>query len=97
MRSSIGKEIVFLSGSRDVADLLGAAYEVVQSINQRLELSGRNVTPYYWEFEEKVPRASYQLTDLPRSSDPGVSTAVFVWENRLGAVSYTHLTLPTKA
>jgi len=77
-------DTIFLSGPRDVSDLLSQAYSAIQLIGGNPELGGRTISPYYWELEEETERQATTLSKLPRSTDDNIIAAVFILSERLG-------------
>lgn len=88
-------ELVFLSGSRDVQDLLIQARDVVRQIAEAPALAGRRMEPYFWQDEDVNWRHDYEFQEkIRRPSDPDIAIAVFIFGERLGQPLPQSFSLP---
>ena len=81
---------VDVSGDRDDADILVFAMLAPRNWNIRY-----NVVPTYHATESLDPEDEQTMSVIPDASSPK-NMPGYTWPEALMAVSYTHLTLPTK-
>lgn len=89
---SEGRRIIFISGSRDLANEVQAVSEVIERLGQRLNPA---VYAYYWKYSDTdfTSAAPFQ-TQLPDINDPNVRGVICLFGERVGVKLPPECALP---